>query len=45
MDINTIFNKETMMFVLTLIVVLYVISHYVESVSDMIGLDFKGTQA
>ena len=42
MDIKTIFSKENMMFVLTLIVVLYIISHYVEFLSDITGLEYKG---
>jgi len=38
-----ILSKTNVTFVLTLIVVLYIISHYLEEVCNLIGLEYKGT--
>lgn len=37
-----IFSKSNMTFVATLIVVLYIISHYSSEMCDVLGLQYKG---
>lgn len=43
MDIGSIFSKKNLTFVIMLVVVMYLISHYSQDLCDAIGLTYKGT--